>query len=70
MSEKDFNDVRSNGDEDAALDMMCDDFGALDAKVMGTYGAMNRGLSKVEALAKYGLPEQEYDANVDRVLNS
>lgn len=60
---------RDNGDEDAAFDLMCDDFGALDAKVMGAYGAMVRGQSKAEAIAKSGLTDREYDANVDRVLN-
>ena len=60
----------NKGDEDAALDMLTDDFGKLEAKIMGVYGAMARGLSKAEALAKYGLSEREYDANVNRVKNS
>lgn len=41
-----------------------------DLFVMAVYGAMRGGLSKQEALAKYNLTEEEYDANIDRVLNS
>lgn len=62
--------MATNGDEDAAFDLTCDEVGALDAKVMGVYGAMGRGLSKASALAKYELTEAEYEANVERVLTS
>jgi len=37
---------------------------------MGVYGAMRRGLTKMEALAKYNIPEVIYDANIDCVLNN
>ena len=40
----------------------------LDLRVMATYGAMRRGLSKKEALAQYELTEKEYDTNINRVL--
>lgn len=32
-------------------------------------GAMSRGVPKEEALKRYDLTEEEYDANVERVLN-
>lgn len=70
MAKEFFKHKSSNSDEDAAFDLVCDDYGALDARVMGVYGAMVRGLSKADALAKYGLSEEQYDANVERVLNS
>lgn len=41
-----------------------------DLMVMGVYGAIGRGISKNEALKKYGLSEKEYDDNVERVLSS
>lgn len=41
----------------------------LDLYIMGVYGAMQRGLSKKDALAKYGISENVYDTNVDRVLS-
>lgn len=54
---------------DEAFGLMADEIGVKDTAVMGVYGAMARGLSREEALKKYGLSEQEYDNNVDRVLN-
>lgn len=69
MAKEIFKIKASSGDEDAAFDMMCDGFGVHDAKIMGIYGAMARGLSKAETLAKYELTEAEYDANVERVIN-
>lgn len=36
--------------------------------VMAVCGAMNRGLTKAEALKKYGISEEFFDANVERVL--
>lgn len=41
-----------------------------DMKIMGVYGAISRGISKTEALKKYGLTEEEYCANIERVLSS
>lgn len=69
MAKEFFKNKSSNSDEDAVFDLMCDDCGALIARVMGVYGAMVRGLSKADALAKYGLTEAEYDNNVERVIN-
>lgn len=54
---------------DESFELMADEIGVDDTKVMGVYGAMARGLSKEEALKKYDLSEKEYDDNVDRVLN-
>ncbi|MCM1071814.1 MAG: hypothetical protein NC391_09290 [Alistipes timonensis] len=61
--------TEGNGDEDAAMDLLTDDFGKLDAKVMGVYGAMVRGLSKKEALKKYGLTEQEYEDGYHEIFS-
>lgn len=41
-----------------------------DLSIMGAYGAMARGINKQDALAKYKLTEEEYDNNIERVLNS
>jgi len=38
--------------------------------VFAARGAMNRGLSKAEALKRYGLSEAVYDAGIDRVLST
>lgn len=38
--------------------------------VFAARGAMNRGLSKAEALKRYGLSEAVYDAEIDRVLST
>ena len=67
----DFLDDRDSYNEilDESFELMADEIGVDDTKVMGVYGAMARGLSKEEALKKYDLSEKEYDDNVDRVLN-
>lgn len=49
--------------------LVADDIGVADTKVMGVFGAIRRGVTKEEALKKYGLSEKEYDDNIDRVLN-
>lgn len=41
-----------------------------DLQVMAVYGAINRGVSKKEALKKYHISEKHYDDNIDRVLHS
>lgn len=46
-----------------------DEIPRLDLEVMAVYGAMKRGLSKQEALAKYQMTEKVYDSNIDRVLS-
>ena len=58
------------GEEDAAFDLLCDEYPIFDVKVMAIKGAINRGIPKEEALKKYGLTEKEYDDNVERVMNS
>lgn len=42
----------------------------LDLYVMGVYGALRRGLSLEDALARYGLSRKEYNDNIERVLSS
>lgn len=49
--------------------LMADEVGVADTKVMGVFGAIQRGATKEEALKKYGITEKEYDDNIDRVLN-
>lgn len=60
--------LTNRGDEDAAFDLLKEDTGELDAAIMGVYGAMNRGVPKRDALAKYNLTEEEYNSNYKRVL--
>lgn len=40
-----------------------------DFRVFACSGAISRGLSKAKALKKYNLTEDEYDKNIERVLN-
>jgi len=41
-----------------------------DMRVMGVVGATNRGVPITEALQKYEMTEEEFKANVKRVLSS
>ncbi len=41
-----------------------------DLNIMGAYGAIARGINKQDALVKYKLTEEEYDNNIERILNS
>lgn len=41
-----------------------------DLYVMGVYGALRRGMSLKDALKKYGLTREQYEANIDRVLST
>lgn len=51
-------------------EFMQDEMTGEDFLVMAVCGAMNRGSTKAEALKKYGLSEEYFDANVKRVLES
>ena len=51
-------------------EFMEDEMTREDFLVMAVCGAMNRGSTKAEALKKYGISEEFFDANVDRVLKS
>ena len=55
---------------DMHSELLGDEIPKLDLYVMGVYGAMRRGASLEEALEKYGLTREEYEANVDRVLST
>lgn len=46
-----------------------DDISDLDLRIMAVYGAISRGTEKESALREYGLTEQEYNENIDRVLS-
>ena len=41
-----------------------------DFLVMAVRGAMNRGATKAEALKKYSLSEEYFDANYERVMKA
>ena len=41
----------------------------LDLNVMAVFGAMAKGFNKKDALNKYKISEEDYDSNIDRVLN-
>ncbi len=51
-------------------EMMHDDMTREDFLVMAVRGAMNRGVTKAEALKKYGLSEEYFDANYERVMKA
>ena len=51
-------------------EFMEDEMTREDFLVMAVRGAMNRGATKTEALKKYGLTEEFFDANVERVMMS
>ena len=40
-----------------------------DFYIFAVSGAISRGVPKQEALKKYGISEDEYDANIERVLS-
>lgn len=40
-----------------------------DLYIMAVYGAIRRGVPMAEALKKYDLTEEEYNANIKRVLS-
>ena len=46
-----------------------DEVSEFDFRVYACSGAIARGLSKMKALRKYNLTEEEYDKNIDRVLH-
>lgn len=50
--------------------MLLDEIPLEDLKIMGVYGAIRRGVAKATALKKYGITEDFYDANYERVLNN
>ena len=41
-----------------------------DLIVLSVFGAIRRGIPKKEALKQHNISEEEYDANIDKVLNS
>lgn len=61
--------TKDNEKYDEAFELLADDVGVLDAKVLGVFGAMQRGLSKEEALKKYDITSKDYDENICRFQN-
>lgn len=51
-------------------EFMQDEMTREDFLVMAVRGAINRGATKAEALKKYGISEESYDANYERVMKS
>lgn len=51
-------------------EFMQDEMTREDFLVMAVVGAMNRGATKAEALKKYGITEEFYEANYERVMKS
>lgn len=45
-----------------------DDVSEFDFRVCAAFGAMSRGINKLEALKKYELTEEQFDKNIQRVL--
>lgn len=50
-------------------ELLGEEISLYDLRVLSVYGAMTRGFNKTAALAKYKLTEEEYDNNIERVLN-
>lgn len=51
-------------------DMIQDEIPLEDLKVMGVRGAIRKGMTKEKALEKYGLTEDYYDQNYERVMKA
>ena len=51
-------------------DMLLDEIPLGDLKIMGVYGAVKKGEAKADALARYGLSEEYYDLNLERVMKT
>ena len=49
-------------------ELLGDEFDAFELAIMDIYGAIKRGIPKAEALKKHDMPEEIYDANVERVI--
>ena len=51
-------------------EFVSDNVSEFDFRVAAAFGAMNRGVSRIQALQKYNLTEEEYDKNIKRVLEA
>lgn len=51
-------------------ELLGDEISNFDLRIMGVFGAMKRGIPKHEALLHYEISEEEYDDNIQRVLNT
>ena len=50
-------------------ELIGDEIPHFDLMVLSVYGAIKRGVSKQEALEKYGISEKEYNENIERALS-
>lgn len=50
------------------FELLSSEINETDLKMLGVYGAMARGLSKIKAFQKCQIDEDYYDLNIDRVL--
>lgn len=48
--------------------LVSDNISEHDFNIMCCFAKMKKGMTKTEALAFYGLSEEDYDANVSKVL--
>lgn len=51
------------------FEFLGEEISEFDLSIMSVYGAIQRGLTKEEALKSNGVTEEDYDANVERVLS-
>ena len=67
---QDGSDILDRDDEDDSEETIPADMPLDDVKVLAVCGSMRHGLTKAEALVKYGLSESYFDENVERVSNT
>lgn len=51
---------------DMQYEFVDDEISYIDFCTLAVYGAMNRGLTKEEALKRYNMTAEYYDANIER----
>lgn len=51
-------------------ELLRDEISDFDLRIMGVFGAMKRGVSKQEALRQHEISEEDYEGNIQRVLNT
>ena len=54
---------------DMHYEFVDDEISYIDFCTLAVYGAINRGFTKEEALKRYNMTEEYYDANIERCLH-
>ena len=67
---QDGSDIVDRDDDADSEETIPDDMPLEEVKILAVCGSMRHGLTKSEALAKYGLSESYFDENVERVSNT